>query len=192
MPASEVPSPVHRSLIEAASTRPDACFVPPERVRGRARRLLGEKLVALGVAETITLPDSDGPITWWVEGDRGAIGLRLAPTRRQELPFTPEAPQLTQIVEPRGWTKIAWVLALLRRAEGADLQAIVAATGWLPHTARAALTGLRRRGHAIEARRDGEARGRTIYRIGAPSNGTAPTAEKKSLLPPSPAADGGV
>ena len=39
------------------------------------------------------------------------------------------------------------------------LAAIVAATGWQAHSARAALTGLRQQGHAIErSKLDGETR----------------------------------
>ena len=45
--------------------------------------------------------------------------------------------------------KIATVLQLLQRADGATLDDLVAATGWLPHSTRAALTGLRKRGHAL-------------------------------------------
>lgn len=45
--------------------------------------------------------------------------------------------------------KAETVLTLLRRAEGATLHELVAATGWLPHTTRAALTGLRKKGHQI-------------------------------------------
>lgn len=54
---------------------------------------------------------------------------------------------------PKSPTKQRQVLDLLRRAQGAPLTDIVAATGWLPHTARAALTGLKKKGHAIESRR---------------------------------------
>ena len=39
----------------------------------------------------------------------------------------------------------------------ATIDEIVAATGWLPHTARAALTGLRKRGYAIASDRCGPA-----------------------------------
>lgn len=39
---------------------------------------------------------------------------------------------------------------------GVSLTAIVEATGWLPYTARAALTGLRKKAHAIERFRDDE------------------------------------
>lgn len=54
---------------------------------------------------------------------------------------------------PKQPTKQSLVLGLIRRAQGAPLTDIVAATGWLPHTARAALTGLKKKGHAIESRR---------------------------------------
>lgn len=54
---------------------------------------------------------------------------------------------------PKAPTKQSQVFDLLRRKEGALLTDLVAATDWLPHTARAALTGLKKRGHAIESRR---------------------------------------
>jgi Protein of unknown function (DUF3489) len=41
---------------------------------------------------------------------------------------------------------------LLQRNDGATLEEVIAATGWLPHTTRAAFTGLRKRGCAIERR----------------------------------------
>lgn len=47
-------------------------------------------------------------------------------------------------------TKSEKILNLLKRERGATLEEIVKATSWLPHTARAALTGLRKKGHAIE------------------------------------------
>ena len=51
---------------------------------------------------------------------------------------------------------------MLQRTDGATLSELIAATGWLPHTTRAALTGLRKKGHAIDkSKRDGA----TCYRI---------------------------
>lgn len=41
--------------------------------------------------------------------------------------------------------------ALLLRDEGATLDQMIATTGWLPHTTRAALTGLRKAGYAIDS-----------------------------------------
>lgn len=40
---------------------------------------------------------------------------------------------------------------LVVRDEGATLDQMIAATGWLPHTTRAALTGLRKKGYAISS-----------------------------------------
>ncbi len=54
------------------------------------------------------------------------------------------------------------ILDLLRRDEGATLTEMVEATGWLPHTTRAALTGLRKKGHVLDKSKRDEA---TCYRI---------------------------
>ena len=52
-------------------------------------------------------------------------------------------------------TKIDQVIALLQRTQGATLAEIVQATGWQPHSARAALTGLKKKGHVIaKSKRD--------------------------------------
>lgn len=59
-------------------------------------------------------------------------------------------------------SKIEQVLTLLCRDEGATLTDITGLTGWLPHTARAALTGLRKKGLAINKDKRGEV---TCYRI---------------------------
>ena len=48
-------------------------------------------------------------------------------------------------------TKRDQLAALIVRDEGATLEQMIAATGWLPHTTRAALAGLRRAGYAIDS-----------------------------------------
>jgi hypothetical protein len=60
---------------------------------------------------------------------------------------------------PRAGTKIADVVNLIHRDGGATLEELVAMTGWLPHTARAALTGLRKRGFAVSIDRSDKTRG---------------------------------
>jgi Protein of unknown function (DUF3489) len=55
------------------------------------------------------------------------------------------------------------VIELLRRADGATIVDLTQATGWLPHTTRAALTGLRKRGYAVIRERIGA--GDSVYRI---------------------------
>ena len=46
-------------------------------------------------------------------------------------------------------SKTSLILDMIQREEGTTLEQMVEATGWLPHTTRAALTGLRKKGHAI-------------------------------------------
>lgn len=48
-------------------------------------------------------------------------------------------------------SKLQQLAALLLRDEGATLDHMVKATGWLPHTTRAALTGLRKKGYALSS-----------------------------------------
>lgn len=64
-------------------------------------------------------------------------------------------------VNPRE-TKIGKVVAMLERKDGATLDEMVEATGWLPHTTRAALTGLKKKGHTIERDKRGD---KASYRI---------------------------
>jgi len=67
---------------------------------------------------------------------------------------------------PRRGSKQALIIGLLSRDKGATLSDITAATGWLPHTARAALTGLRQKGHALASSK--EAGGARSYCITTP------------------------
>lgn len=53
--------------------------------------------------------------------------------------------------EPRAPSKQQQLAALVVRDEGATLDQMIAATGWLPHTTRAALTGLRKKGFVISS-----------------------------------------
>lgn len=69
-----------------------------------------------------------------------------------------DAPALTP---PR--SKIEQVLELLGRAEGATIDQLVETTGWLPHTTRAALTGLKKKGHVVESLKPSD--GPRVYRI---------------------------
>ncbi len=61
-------------------------------------------------------------------------------------------------------SKSSMVMQLLTRTEGATLDQLVEATGWLPHTTRAALSGIRKKGHALSS--DKVEGGVRIYRVG--------------------------
>jgi hypothetical protein len=77
--------------------------------------------------------------------------------RAKKTPTPASAPDVVVAAAPvttkASPTKSATVLAHLRREQGATLAELVGATGWQPHTTRAMLTGLRKKGHAIERRK---------------------------------------
>ncbi len=68
----------------------------------------------------------------------------------------------SKTTDTRSGSKIAEVVRLLSRKNGATLVELTSATGWLPHTTRAALTGLRKKGHEIAKEKRGDV---TCYRI---------------------------
>ena len=78
---------------------------------------------------------------------------------------------------PREGSKLALVMALLRRSEGATIDVLTKATGWLPHTTRAAITGVRKRGYSVILDRSAE--GASVYRL-ANSQGS----EAAASVPP--------
>jgi uncharacterized protein DUF3489 len=79
---------------------------------------------------------------------------------------------------PRPGSKLARVIDMLAARGGATIDALVKATDWLPHTTRAALTGLRKRGYRIEKERGKD--GKTAYRIVAGGSPGKAAVKKKA------------
>jgi DNA-binding transcriptional regulator PaaX len=67
-------------------------------------------------------------------------------------------------------TKATLMREMLEGEGGASLDDLCKATGWQPHTVRAALSGLRKAGHAIDRTRDDA--GKSIYRVTATGGAT--------------------
>ena len=63
----------------------------------------------------------------------------------------------------RAPTKIDQLLAMLRTPDGVSIKELSDHFGWMQHTTRAALTGLRKKGHAVIRGKQGSV---TVYRIG--------------------------
>ncbi len=154
-------------LLTTAAARENAMLLPvPDTITApadRVRRAIAS-LVTRGLAAEIevSLPthalrsDGDNHVGAVItDAGRAAIGV----AEPQE--GTPPVEQSVATL-PKRETKAGAVLALLQRAEGATLAELISATGWLPHTTRAALTGIRKKGHTIEKSKRGE---ETCYRI---------------------------
>lgn len=70
-------------------------------------------------------------------------------------------------------TKATILRKLLCRKAGADLAALQSATGWQPHSVRAAMSGLRKAGYTIDRADSAKPSGGTVYRItGGPESAT--------------------
>jgi hypothetical protein len=63
----------------------------------------------------------------------------------------------------RASTKRAMLIGMLERPEGASVAELGQRLGWLPHTVRAAITGLRHAGREVTRSKDGT--GQSVYRL---------------------------
>ena len=164
-------------LLSTASQRGDHSVLPlPAGIKagGGAAKALSALLKREFVVERETMEASavhrtDGDTRYGVfltPAGAAAIGVEPEePAAADDTPATqpdPAAPSPAPAVASKLSTKTAAVLALLSRPDGATLAELVEATGWLPHTTRAALTGLRKKGHDVER---GKRDGATCYRI---------------------------
>jgi hypothetical protein len=70
----------------------------------------------------------------------------------------------TEAIMPANTTKSATILKLLRRPKGVSIAQLQKATDWQAHSIRAALTGLRKKGHEIE-RSGKDRKGVAVYRM---------------------------
>ena len=165
-----------RVMMSAAAQRKDRCMSAPATIKGAALSKVSAKLAKLGLAREIEAK-AGAPI--WRRDDAGqgyalkltAAGLK-ALAADEESPDAiepseapqPEAKNVTspdeddnpaRVAIPRDDSKLALVIKHLQRANGATIVDLTQATGWLPHTTRAALTGLRKRGYAVIRERIG-------------------------------------
>ncbi len=116
------------------------------------------------------------------EGEQGEPPKSAPKARRAAKPAVRKvAKRDAKDAGPRPGSKLAKVIAMLGAKAGATIDAIVKATGWLPHTTRAALTGLRKRGYRIE--KESRTDGRTAYRIVGGGSPRKPAAKKKPKTP---------
>ena len=154
------------------------------------------KLTAAGV-KAIAVDDAAKPEDAGEESDalanrdQAAIPSKL--DAKQARPAEAMGPGPAGPSAPRGGSKLARVIGLLERDPGATIAELIAATGWLAHTTRAALTGLRKRGYAVAIDRSDDKR-RSFYRITAGETGlgqgpaNSETARRKEQGRPEPQA----
>jgi len=176
-------------VLSAAAAREDGLAVVPAKMNQAAASKVGASLVTRKLMREVRaklgMPiwredEAGRPLSLILtKAGRTAIGIeegsaaheavgqsksdhmkRSASGEKRSSDKSPPRPEIVQ--QPRAGSKQALVLGMLTDKSGATLDALVEATGWLPHTTRAALTALRKRGFSIERAREGDA---SVYRI---------------------------
>jgi hypothetical protein len=148
---------IHGGLAKEIKAKPGAPVWSQDEQAGRSFAL---KLTSVGVKAVVIdnrLASDD------TTDDRGELVQVAAANSEPIRQTTGEVPAIdaARPSAPRSGTKLARVLKLLQRDYGATLEELIAATGWLPHTTRAALTGLRKRGCSVAIDRSDKERGST-------------------------------
>jgi hypothetical protein len=192
------------ALLKSASHREDRCFVLPSNLKGGAAHKVAAKLIAEGLAKEIKAK-AGAPI-WRRDGESdqayslklSAAGAKaiavgeaqsakpaLAPPVQEPLPDPMDSSEASSQAadvskaSPREGSKLASVMVLLRRSEGATIDVLMKATGWLPHTTRAVITGVRKRGYSVNLDRGGE--GASVYRLCDPQESEAATSISQAV-----------
>jgi Protein of unknown function (DUF3489) len=159
-----------RTLLQRAAPREDRCLVLPSNLKGGAAQKVAARLIAEGLAKetkakagaSIWRRDSQSDQAYSLK--LSAAGAKvIAGGEAQSVKPEPEfpaqetlpdsmdpseiAPHVAEVgkAAPREGSKLASLIALLRRSEGATIGVLTKATGWLPHTTRAAITGAQTR-----------------------------------------------
>ena len=182
------------AVLASACQREDGLATRPASLRPAAAAKVAAKLIELGLVREVRAK-GDAP-AWREDEQGRAYGLKILKAGRAAMPAdasaasslaqadanastTPQddgseangssaddAEQPAAAEPAKVGSKRALVINLLRRGEGATIDDLIAATDWLPHTTRAALSGLRKGGIAIE--RSKAQRGTaSVYRIAA-------------------------
>ena len=171
-------------VMSAAAQRKDRCLSAPATIKGAAFSKVSAKLAKLGLAREIEA--KPGAPIWRCDDAGQGYALKLTAAGLKAIAVDEGSPDATEhseapqpqtknraspdeggdparVAAPRDGSKLARVIDLLQRSDGATIPNLTEATGWLPHTTRAALTGLRKRGYAVIRERVGA--GDSVYRI---------------------------
>jgi len=143
-------------ILSAGAQRPDYIALPlPKRLAGAAAKMAVNRMIALGWLQEVDANLRRGEPLWRETGDghgttlvvtnAGLLAIGIEPVvLKTVVAIRDNAAKAAASKSPtqRAGTKQAQVIAMLRRPEGATIAEIVVATGWMPHTARGAISGV--------------------------------------------------
>lgn len=154
-------------ILSAAAQRDGGAILPPPKrlkINGGAFKGILKGLLRKGlVAECAAPPDAPA---WREDGDGARFMLSVSPAGLEAIGVEPQDTAASAVSKPkskrrklakkpaasvkRQGSKQDIIIRLLQRPNGATIPDLQKATGWQPHSVRAALTGLRKKGHQIQ------------------------------------------
>ena len=183
------------TILTEGAKRPDNIAMPlPKGLAGAAAKMAVTKMIERGwlqevdanlrKGEPLWRETGDGHGTTLVVTDAGLLAIGIEPVAVKTMIAIREnaaQPPASRMPAPRVGTKQAMLISLLQTPEGVTMDEIVAATGWLAHSARGAMSGAlgKKLGLLVSSAKE-EGRGR-VYRLGG--------VRYISVLPETPIAD---
>ena len=167
------------TILTAGAKRPDNIAMPlPKGLAGAAAKMAVTKMIEHGwlrevdanlrQGEPLWRETGDGHGTTLVVTDAGLLAIGIEPVVVKTMTAIHEnatgVPK-SKVPTPRGGTKQATLITMLRAPDGATMVAIIAATGWLPHTARGVMSGALGKKLGLIVTSVKEEGGARVYRI---------------------------
>ena len=147
-------------ILSAGAQRPENIALPlPKGLAGAAAKMAVTKMIEHGWLQEVDAnlrrreplwrETGDGDGTTLVVTDAGLLAIGIEPVVvKTVVAIRKHVAETSATVEPsaaqpkqRAGTKQAMLIEMLRRPEGGTMEEIMAATGWLAHTARGAMSG---------------------------------------------------
>ncbi|MDA3888673.1 MAG: DUF3489 domain-containing protein [Allgaiera sp.] len=166
-------------ILSAAAQRTDNLAMPlPKGLHGAAAKKVITMMIGRGWLEEVDADLRKGEPLWRETGDGHGTTLVVTDTGLLAIGVEPVVVKTMAAIRthaaqtpapkrptPRAGTKQAMLIEMLQTAEGATMEAIVAATGWQAHTARGAMSGTlgKKLGLVVTSEKE-DGRGR-VYRI---------------------------
>jgi len=153
-------SPAQSLLLRTAARRADGRVTPPETLRGGGRAKVLSALLQRGWIEPA---DGGHALT---DAGYAAIGQqRPAPADDVKPMDTIGDLQLLEGIPVRPGTKLAELVMVLRRPQGATSLQLMLATGWQPHSVRGAISGMLRKKLGLNVVLVHNDTGERVYRV---------------------------
>ena len=146
-------------ILSAGAQRPENIALPlPKGLAGAAAKMAVSKMIEQGWLQEVDAnlrrneplwrETGDGHGTTLVVTDAGLLAIGIEPVVvktvvaiREHAAKTLASTETAAQPKQRAGTKQAMLIEMLRRPEGGTMEEIMAATGWLAHTARGAMSG---------------------------------------------------